>query len=244
MPVTHPETRYRTIGLISGVKAEQDAVLPRVARQSTNVAGLTVNHLDLPVGKGEEPRLVVACTPGIGKVNAAAAAAVLSVSHQLDLLVVVGTAGKINPQLPPTAFLLPEALHADYGAYRDGGFVHYRAGTLPIGAPKTVPFASKPAMRLLQANPSLASARIASGDSFVEDAERSQSLHEATGADLVDMETAAVAQVAERMSIDWLAVKAVSDDANEDSAASFAQQLTQASGRAARLLEQLLGLSD
>lgn len=238
-----PPDQYQTIGLITGVRAEQEALLPELPRQTTVVSGLRVNRIEVPGTNSGDDRVVLACTPGIGKVNASTAAACLASTHNLDLLAVIGTAGKIDPELPAHAFLLPEAVHADYGAHRGGSFVHYRAGTLPIGEPDTTPFVSRPAVSLLETEPGLPSARIASGDSFVEDAERSRSLHKASGAGLVDMETAAVAQVADLLGLDWLAVKAVSDDANEESATSFAEQLAHASALAARLFERLLGLA-
>ncbi len=238
---SRPLVNYQHVGLITGVYAEQQAFMPEHQRQADTVDGLAINRISIP--RPDQSALsVVACTPGIGKVNAAGAAATLAATNELDLLAIIGTAGKIDPSLPPAAYLLSEAVHADYGAHRDGIFVHYKAGTLPIGQPDTSPFRSGPAEAALLVDPTVPTARIASGDSFVEDAERSRALHEATGAGLVDMETAAIAQVSERLGLDWLAVKAVSDDANEDSAISFAEQLAAASAQAAELFERLLEL--
>ncbi len=234
--------RYQRIGLITGVYAEQRAFLPDHQRHVETVAGLKVNRITAARTNDLPEVTVVACTPGIGKVNAAGAAAILAATYDLELLTIIGTAGKIDPSLEPAAYLLSDAVHADYGAHRHGAFVHYRAGSLPIGEPDTSPFRSGPASMILADEPSVPSARIASGDSFVEDAERSRSLHDATGASLVDMETAAIAQLAELLGLEWLAVKAVSDDANEESATSFAEQLATASEQAAVLFERLLGV--
>lgn len=230
----------KRIGLVTGVKAEQDALLPDHPRTSEAITSLTSNLTINRITAGGHT--FYCCTPGIGKVNAALAAATLGSRFDIDLLAIIGTAGKIDPTASGGAHLLHEAVQADYGAYRDGRFVHYRAGELPLGPADDAPFVSALAATMLIATPDLPHARIATGDSFVEDAERSNALAQATGASLVDMETAAIAQVAERLGIDWLAVKAVSDDANQDSATDFAQQLAVASRQAADLFQQLLGI--
>ena len=50
---------------------------------------------------------------------------------------------------------------------------------------------------------------------------------------LVDMETAAVAQVAERFGLPWAAIKATTDEANGESAGDFSANLARAARRAA-----------
>lgn len=236
------------IGLVTGVKAEQDAFRPDQPRERVDdrrLNGLSVYRIDVAEPR---PATVWACTAGVGKVNATMAATTLLTHFDLDLLAIIGTAGNIStvgdgPALAVGPYLLVEAVHGDYGAYRGGRFVPYRAGTLPIGEADTSPFRSGPAAEALAADPTLPTARIATGDSFVEDADRSRTLALDSGAALVDMETAAVAQVAERAGVPWLAVKAISDDANADSATDFAQRLAEASREAAELFESVLELA-
>jgi nucleoside phosphorylase len=64
---------------------------------------------------------------------------------------------------------------------------------------------------------------------------------EALGADLVDMETAALAQAAERLGLPWIGIKATTDDANGDSAGDFTLNLAKAASRAARAAETIIG---
>ena len=206
------------------------------------MADLAVNRVEATIGASDQCELLL-CTPGIGKVHAATAAALLVGVGRVDLLAVVGTAGRIDPTISGGAFLITEAIQTDYGAYRNGDFVPYRAGTLPIGPADTTPFSSVRGQHAMAQDPTIPTARIASGDSFVEDRHRSQQVAAASQASLVDMETAAVAQVAESLGCDWVAVKAVSDDANDDSATDFAHQLARASTQAAKLFSQVIGLT-
>ena len=62
------------------------------------------------------------------------------------------------------------------------------------------------------------------------------------GATLVDMETAAVAQAAERLGLPWMAIKATTDDANGESAGDFSANLTRAAKRAAEAAEAVLSV--
>jgi adenosylhomocysteine nucleosidase len=115
-----------------------------------------------------------------------------------------------------------------------GGFVAYPAGDWPMGPPEARPFAA-------MADPGLGlpHARIASGDSFLECPDVAARLVGA-GCDLVDMEVAAVAQVAAALGLPWAAVKAPTDEANGDSAGDFHANLLAAAARAASGVEMLV----
>ena len=60
------------------------------------------------------------------------------------------------------------------------------------------------------------------------------------GATLVDMEVGAVAQVAARLGKPWAAIKAVTDEANGDSAGDFHANLVRAARVAGREIERLV----
>ena len=84
-------------------------------------------------------------------------------------------------------------------------------------------------------------ARIASGDSFVACPDAAADLA-ALGATLVDMEVGAVAQVAAKLGLPWAAIKAVTDDANDDSAGDFHANLVRAARAAADEVERLIAM--
>jgi adenosylhomocysteine nucleosidase len=180
---------------------------------------------------GSGHRLTIA-TCGLGKVNAALCAGVLGADA--DLLLMTGTCGSLGAA--PGAYWIAEALQHDYGANQPGLFRRYRAGEWPIGEAGEAHFAA-------MADPGLGlpHARIASGDSFVACPDAAADLA-ALGATLVDMEVGAVAQVAARLGKPWGAIKAVTDEANGDSAADFHANLVRAARAAAREIERLVAM--
>jgi adenosylhomocysteine nucleosidase len=180
---------------------------------------LTVNGHDLTI-----------VISGLGKVNAALAAGMIG--GDADLFVMSGTCGSLGAA--PGAYWLAEAVQHDYGANEPGRFRRYRAGEWPIGEAGEAHFAAMPDPGL-----GLPHARIASGDSFVACPDAAADL-KSLGATLVDMEVGAVAQVAARLGKPWAAIKAVTDEANGDSAGDFHANLVRAAHLAGREIERLI----
>lgn len=173
-------------------------------------------------------------TTGIGKVNIAAAAAMLHAAEPADLFAIIGTAGKIGVARGD-CFWLAHAVQHDYGAERPGSFVHYTPGAWPLGPASVEPFTALP-----DPGSGLPAVTIASGDAFVECPAQSAFLAERLGAALVDMETGALGQFARQVARPWIGIKATTDEANQDSAADFHTNLRIASNRSARAMEQVL----
>ncbi|MCW2350591.1 purine phosphorylase [Sphingobium sp. B12D2B] len=180
--------------------------------------------------------LVHIATTGIGKVNIAAAAARLHALHAADMLMILGTAGKLSA-LAGDCFWLARAVQHDYGARRPDAFVHYPAGAWPMGPANVTPYAAMP-----DPGSALPHACIASGDAFIEDGAYAAHLVAALDADIVDMETGALAQYAALCGLPWGGIKATTDDANPDSAGDFHANLRAASRRAALAMERALDL--
>lgn len=217
----------RRIGIISGVADELGAFLPGVPRVALRgapaVQGLTHGGKDL----------FLACA-GIGKVAAATAATVLHIRHGVELLLVIGTAGKIGA-IDGGPFNIVEAVQADFGAQRPGGLVHYTAGSWPIGPARVEAFRAATLPDL-----GLGTARIATSDLFVECGIHAARVREALDVTLIDMETAAVAHAASLLGVPWAAIKATTDEANGDSAASFTANLEAAARASAEAAERLI----
>lgn len=217
------------IAIITGVEEEASAFL--VGQGAEEIQGpLTLRHL---VHHGHD--ITITCC-GIGKVNAASAATALAITLKPDMLMIIGTAGKIGA-LAGDCFVIRDAVQSDYGATRSGGFAHFTAGSWPIGDALF-----EPAIAYTLPDIGLPSARIATGDSFVECPDHGASLARHLVADLVDMETAAIAQVATKLGLPWAAIKATSDAANGDSSADFMANFRVAARRAADAAEQTLKL--
>lgn len=173
---------------------------------------------------------VVTC--GLGKVNAALAVG-LHTDSGTKLIAMTGTCGKIG-QIEGDCFWIAKAIQHDYGACREAGFVHYRAGDWPMGEPRDLSYAAMPDIGL-----GLQHAAVASGDAFLECSETAEALAQRLDAQLVDMEVAAVAQAAEALGVPWAAIKAVTDGADGESAGDFSANLHSAARKAGEAMERL-----
>lgn len=218
----------RRIGIISGVDVEAASFLPEQISERELLHGFSIRNAQL-AGK----RIAITCS-GIGKVNAAVAATILVERYNVDLLLVIGTAGKLS-DMPSDCFQITEAVQGDYGASRNDGFEHYSAGTWPIGIARVEPFYAA-----VMPDIGLPKVRIVTGDCFVESADHSRRLRNALGAHLIDMETAAVAQTALRLGVPWTAIKATTDNADGESSGDFQTNLQRAARMAATAAERLI----
>ena len=210
--------------ILAALSEEADALFPGTGER---VGGLFAERRLAVAGH----RLSIA-TCGLGKVNAALCVGALA--SDADGLLMTGTCGSLGAA--PGAYWIAEALQHDYGASQPGLFRRYRAGEWPIGEAGEAHFSamSDPGLGLPHA-------RIASGDSFVACPAAAADLV-SLGATLVDMEVGAVAQVAARTGKPWGAIKAVTDEANGDSAGDFHANLVRASRVAGQEVERMIAM--
>ena len=219
---------FKTIGIITGVDAEAAALFPGQSANSEPLHGFMVRQV-----QSGGRNIAITCS-GIGKVNAAMAAMMLVEHYRADLLLVVGTAGKLSDH-DGHCFQITQAVQGDYGASRADGFVHYRAGSWPIGEAHAEPYHAA-----IMPETGLPKVRIITNDCFMENDDHGSRLHRVLGGDIIDMETAAVAQAAARMDVPWAAIKATSDNANGDSSGDFQANLKRAARLAAEATERMI----
>jgi adenosylhomocysteine nucleosidase len=179
---------------------------------------------------------ITVATTQIGKVNITSAAARLHALRGADLILTLGTAGKLST-IDGDCFYLARAIQHDYGARKQNDFVHYMPGAWPMGPANARPYDALPDPGL-----GLPHACIASGDAFIEDGAFAAHLVASLEADVVDMETAAIAQFATNIGVSWAGIKATTDDANHESAGDFHANLLAASRRAADAMERFIAL--
>ena len=210
------------------------------------------DHGDLRIHSGswgDEVRLSLAWS-GWGKVSAARAATRLLASDpSIDLLVFTGVAGAADPALRQWDVVLADAV------------VQHDMDARPLFPRFTLPALNQDRLQpqpawfdwaknaLLQAHragelkgfPRHSSGLIATGDRFIGDPALLQTLRDALP-DLraVEMEGAAVAQVAEQEGVPWLVLRVISDGANEMAAQSFEDFIKRYEQKAWQLIEALL----
>lgn len=180
---------------------------------------LTDPH-SVPLSTGEaltgmlDGQYVAIITTGAGLVNAAAGTQrgidALNPSHVL----MVGVAGAIDPEFPPGTVIIP------------AGWVNHQAGKIDAGGFTPVSqtyLVDTDLLAIGQFLPGVVAGGIGlSGDVFVDSPAFRDELFTRTAASVVDMESAAVAQVSAQNDTPFLIIRAVSDTAGGDAQTEIA----------------------
>ncbi len=193
----------KKIGML--VAVEIKAVMRKYAERMTEekVRGFTVFSVDL----GDKVLYIV--RSGAGEIRAAACVQMLIDLYGVGLIINYGVAGALREELKVTdTCVVDRVVHYDMdtsaidgceaGRYLEYEDIYLRA------APEYVKAA-------LSLDPSLRTAVCASGDKFIADADKKRELSGRFGADICDMESAAVILVCDRNAVPSLIIKTVSD---------------------------------
>jgi adenosylhomocysteine nucleosidase len=246
-----------TIGLICAIP--QELVDLRAALEHdrrTRIGGF-----DFDQGRLDERRVVLA-EAGIGKVNTATVATLLAARFEAGILVFSGVAGGLDPALAIGDVVIAErAIQHDAGVIEQERLHPYQAGHVPFFNPtRELGYATDPdllgraraRLERLELTPLSAAAggsgrqpklvygTILAGDQFIHCETTRERLHREFDAQAVAMEGGALAQVAERLGVPWLEIRALSDLAGKDSRFDFAQFVGEVGRSSARILRQLL----
>lgn len=188
---------------------------------------------------------------GLGKVNAAAAATLLLDRFEAKTLVFSGVAGGLHPELPVGSVLFAErlAIH-DYGIVTAGRFTATRSGVIPFGAPaaqlEPAPQQVRETLQRLLGEVRLDHpvrlGGITTADYFLNCGQTRDELRAQLGADAIDMESGAVAQVAEGWGVPLYVIRTLSDLAGEESQVTFTEMEAMAAENSAACVKALLRL--
>jgi adenosylhomocysteine nucleosidase len=182
---------------------------------------------------------VVMASVGIGKVNAAMVATLALDHFDVRAVLFTGVAGSLDETIGIGDVVLAErVVPHDTGVLGSDGLDRYQSGHIAFLNP-TDRFGYVPppelldrlrgplsALRLkpvLDREPRMVIGTVATGDQFVNDEAVRRSLHADLGAHAVEMEGAAVAQIAEHFDVPCLVIRAVSDLAGRESEIDFAR---------------------
>lgn len=182
-------------------------------------------------------REVTIVQSGIGKVNAAIAAALLIEIFYVDAVVNTGSAGGIGKDLSVGDLVVSTKL-----AYNDADarVFGYEFGQIPQ-MPKYY-LADKKLIKLVEeaafeTNWKLESGLIVSGDSFISSEKRIQEIKDYFPDVLVtEMEGAALAQTCYQFEVPFVIVRALSDTADEEAVVSFDTFIETAGKRSAKMV--------
>jgi adenosylhomocysteine nucleosidase len=242
------------IGILSAIPEELEHLEDREDGSET-IGGLAFHR-----GRIEGLAAVFVET-GIGKVNSATTATLLADRFQCRALVFCGVAGGLDPALGVGDVVVATRLvQHDYGALKDGRLTVYQPGVPPLPGIDASHGYDMPALLQQKLRTALADVQlpaldaavtggqarratlqfgtVVSGDSFINDDRERRRLHGSFDALAVEMEGAAVAQVAQRFGLPWVVVRCLSDLAGADSHLNFPAFLPLAARAAALVVRQ------
>ena len=249
--------RVGTIGLIAAIPQELAHLREILAHDRvTEIGGFRFDH-----GRLDERDVVVA-EAGIGKVNTAVVSSLLASRFGSDTLVFSGVAGGLDPDLKIGDLVIASrAVQHDAGVIENERLQPYQAGHVPFFNPTPrLGYDADPALLarvragleglelppLSRAAggagrpPKLVYGTILAGDQFIHCETTRERLHREFDAQAVAMEGAAMAQVAERMGVRWLEIRALSDLAGKESRFDFAAFVDQVAQSSFTVLRRLL----
>lgn len=248
----------RPVGLITALPQELAYLLEHFEEEAR------VSRGGLMFRQGRlDGRSTVVAEAGVGKVNAALVASLLCERFNAGSLVFTGVAGGLDPQLAVGDLVVGRRLVCyDYGLLTGEQLIPYQPGALPLPgqandhgyelapdllariesvlASFELPVLSAAATGGAERRPRVLLGTILTGDAFLNCSTTRARLHHDFGGHAVEMEGAAVAQVAAAFDVPFLVVRALSDLAGEESHVDFPAFAAEAGALAAHVVRRLL----
>jgi adenosylhomocysteine nucleosidase len=199
----------------------------------------------------DKPTTLVAC--GIGKVNAAAACALLLERHKPGCIISTGSAGGISSDLSIGDVVIPESLVYHDVDVSGLGFPLGQVPGQPISysvSEDSISAAERAIDDLVQSgrlpeNLRRTRGTIGTGDTFIHDEKKIKDLKRNFPQILaVEMESAAIAQVCASFSVPLLVIRSISDVAGKESPTSFPEFLPLAASNSCAIVRRIIGTAE
>ncbi|WP_409301828.1 5'-methylthioadenosine/S-adenosylhomocysteine nucleosidase [Peribacillus sp. SCS-155] len=225
------------VAIIGAMEEEVTILREQIAGlEQTTIAGCEFNTGRL---NGIE---VILLKSGIGKVNAAMSTAILLEKFNPDAIINTGSAGGYLSSLNVGDVVIStEARHHDV----DVTIFGYEYGQVPqmpaafAADEKLISIAKEAAEQITDIQ--VASGLIVTGDSFMNDPERVEFVRgKFSNLHAVEMEAAAIAQVAYQFKIPFVIIRSLSDIAGKESNVSFEQYLEKAAVNSSNLILKMI----
>ncbi len=184
---------------------------------------------------------IVLVKSGAGKVNAAACTQMLIDEFDVSHIIFTGVAGALNPSLNVNDIVISkDSIQHDIDATALG----FDRGQIPFENSKI--FEADKILKDLaykiakEDRLSFIMGRILTGDQFIQNEDKSRSLHDYFKGDCVDMETAAVAHVCEINNVPYVAIRSISDKADHSADINFKEFCEKAAKNSYLLISKLI----
>ena len=220
----------------------------------------TIEGMKFVTGKLKERKVVIAWT-GIGKVNAAMTTTLAIEHFRPNEVIFTGIAGALNPQLLHGDIVIAEKIaQHDLGIWTETGLenrgeINPFTGTRnPIFFPadkRLLKLAERAAEKLDlekiktdtgERTPRIVKGTVVTGDVFVVSTAKRTDLRNRLNADAVEMEGAAVAQICYQHNIPYLAIRTISDKADEKALRDLEKHQKIAANNSAKLTARIVSL--
>ena len=211
-------------------------------------------------GKLSGKSVVIAFT-GIGKVNAAMTTTLLIEHFKPNKVIFTGIAGAVNQQLQPGDIVIAEkTAHHDMGVFWPEGLYHKGVKNRLDGwenpvffpaderllklAERAVELVDLSSIQIIsgQRTPKVVKGIVVTGDAFIASTDKCIELRKKLGADAVEMEGAAVAQLCYQRGIEYLVIRSISDNADEGAVLDKQTFYIMAAKNSSSLVIELVGL--
>lgn len=232
----------KVYGIICAMEEETQPIVARM--EKTRVRQISVMTFYVGYLFGQKV-IVVKC--GIGKVNAAICAEILCLRFRVDALINVGVAGSPFPGIEQKDIVIStQAVHHDFdltplgcapGENSDFDIIHFPA------AFDLVRLARQAAEGVVPDDVEIYEGTIASGDQFIAGQEQADRIVRLFSAMAVEMEGAAIAQVAYINQVPFVIIRGISDNADHNASLSFEEYVKVSSEVTANVVCKMMELA-
>lgn len=226
----------KTVGIIFADSMEYQPFLDYALRhkaQELKSRGMrTVSYV---MGSDSNELEVIAVECGIGKVNAASAAAFLIADRKADTILNAGLSGAISKVKREDMVVGTSYMQCDL----DLTAIGFTLAEKPDGEEYIHP-ADEKLLTLTKEIPGLHYGKLGTGDIFLSDSEKKEMYKRMFGLTAFDMETGAIACVCRRNGVPFLSVRKISDDASDASGENYREMNNRAETCLTEILAQIL----
>ena len=228
----------KCIGIIAAVSEEMEAIKLKM----NNIKEINIFNLKFFDGKiGKQKVILVKC--GVGKVNAARTTQIMIDKFEIEYIINIGSAGSINDEIKYGDIIIGKyVLQHDFDIT---AFGHEKGYISNIGVKlesnkKLIKRCEYVIKNMKNLEYRCIVGTIATGDIFCTSKKMKDKIRTKFDADCVEMEGAAIAQVAYLSDIPFIIIRSISDTPNEENQIDFNKYLKMAADRCAVFIEKLL----
>ncbi|MBD0788344.1 5'-methylthioadenosine/adenosylhomocysteine nucleosidase [Vibrio sp. Y2-5] len=207
------------IAIVGAMDVEIEGILPKL----TNVKHETIGNHIFYIGELNKKPVIVTKS-GVGKVNAALTTTLLATKFNITSIIFTGIAGACSPGLEPMDVVISTALiqhDVDLTAFGNPiGLLDGYKNREFLPSESLVNQALEAAHSVLGED-KVTTGTIVSGDQFIADKKKVAFLYQEFQAKAVEMEGAALAQVADKFNIPYVVIRTISDKADGSASLTY-----------------------